>query len=219
MRFGSSSQSPIGVIHTGPIYTLHLPDGTPATHDVYWYEPDYPGDQKLHAPTKDQWREVEKHRKWALGRMENLAYRTDLERLLIRYAGALDHANLDVAFLQLWSILERLTDTVGANYDATIRRTTWPYPDRCVAKEQLEVLRFRRNELVHAAKSGQHRDQFVYLTKNFVDPHLLALIRNDYDVDSLEEYGRCLDLSTDLPTLEKQRRHLDRALRFLKKRK
>ena len=32
---------PVNEITPGPLHALHLPDGKPATEEVFWYEPDY----------------------------------------------------------------------------------------------------------------------------------------------------------------------------------
>ena len=117
--FGTGRMKPIGVVHTGPIHTLHRPDGT-LIPDIFWYEPGYTSDHTLFKP-ENGWERIEKNRRWTMRHLRQLAYREDLETLIARYAAALDHSDLDVAFLQMWSILERLTDTVGGNYNDSIR--------------------------------------------------------------------------------------------------
>jgi hypothetical protein len=217
MNLGGTMRGPIGVIHTGPIHTLHHPDGS-VVEDIYWYDSNYVEDQKLFTP-KNGWKQIEKNRRWTTSHVRQLTYWEDLAMLVVRYAAALDHDDLDVAFLQMWSVLEKITNTVGGRYDDTIRRATRIFSDRNVARETLGALRLRRNQYVHAARSGGDSDQIVYGVKHFVDPHLLILVRNDYGVQSLEEYGDCLDLTEDVEMLERQRRHLNRALRIAKKRK
>src|SRR5262249_31766373 len=101
-RFGGHERKPLGVIHTGPIYTLHYPDGRLARDGLYWYEPDYIEDQRLFDGS-GRWQKIEKRRKWAMRKMATLNYRRDLEDLLIRYAVALDQPNPSIAFLQMWS--------------------------------------------------------------------------------------------------------------------
>lgn len=208
-------QKPVGVIHTGPVHTLHHANGTLAA-DFHWYDPDYKEDQPLFKPEKG-WSKIEANRRWTTTRLRHLAYRDDLKALIVRYATALDHSTMDVSFLQMWSILERITNTVGAKYDDTIRRAIRIYSDRNVAKEILESVRLRRNQYVHAAKSREGCDQAVYAVKQFVDSHLFMLIRNEFGVRSLEEYGEYLDLPTDTQVLKKQLRHLTQAVRAHKK--
>jgi len=215
MRFDNTHSKPIGVIHNGPIHTIHHPDGSLAA-DTFWYEISYRGDQDVFKP-KNGWEQLEKNRRWTTSHIRRLAYCQDLENIIVRYVTALDHSDMDVAFLQVWSILEKITDTVGGRYDDTIRRAIRIFSDRTIAKETLESLRLRRNQLVHAARSGENSEQIVYAIKQVVDPHLRILIRNEYGVHSLEEYGEYLDLSTDIEFLKRQRRHLNTALRQPKK--
>ena len=214
LRLGWVKQEPIGVIHTGPIHTLHKPDGSPAA-DLFWFDPNYAGDRKLFG-SDGKWKQIDKHRSWAMRQMKRLAYRDDLKNLIARYATALDQPDLDVAFLQMWSILEKITDTIGTNYDETIRRATWVFKQRDIAAEQLECLRFRRNQYVHSARSGEERDQVAYMVKAFVDPHLLRLIRDDFKATSLKDYSEFLALPTNVDTLKKRRDRLQRAIRISK---
>jgi hypothetical protein len=215
ISFGSTERKPLGVMHVGPIHTLHHPGGEFAV-DSFWHEPDSFEDANLYEPS-DGWDRVEKERRWTLRRMKSLPYRRDLEDLIARYAIALDQMNPDITFLHLWSILEKLTDTIGANYDETVRRAVWAYRDRKLAGEMLESMRLHRNRLVHTARSSEKPDQIAYMVKSFVEPHLRRLIRNDFEIDSLEEYGRYLALPANLDTLEKQHRRLGRAIRQKRK--
>lgn len=212
ISFGDQSPKPIGIIHAGRTHTLHKPDGTPID-DIYWYDPHYPVECKSFKPKKG-WQELEKLRRWALRRLSRLAYRDALESLIVRYSRALDHANYDISFLHMWSLLEKITDTVGANYDKTIQRTVWMSEEKDIESQLLAALRCQRNQYVHAGTSGDQRDQIAYLVKLFVDAHLIRLIRNDFDVKDLEEYAAYLDLPSNIETLRKKHQRLTRVLRI-----
>jgi len=147
--------------------------------------------------------------------MRTLSYRKELEDLILRYAAALDQTDHNVALLQMWSILERLTNTVGAHHDETVRRTVWLFKDKDLARNLLDCVRLQRNLYVHAARSAEKPDQATYLIKTFVDPHLFSLIRNDLKVTSLEEYGQHLSLPTDVTTLHRNKRWFAKAIRIL----
>lgn len=121
MTFASSERRPLGVIHIGPIHTLHLPNGKLVRDDLYWCESSYDRDRPI-VPADAKWVRCEKNRQWAMRRLRALPHRSEIETLLIRYVRALDRVDMDLAFLQIWSILERMTDTVGGNYDETIKR-------------------------------------------------------------------------------------------------
>jgi hypothetical protein len=199
---------------------LHRPDGSDAGDGLYWFDPDYSEDQNLFEWT-DRWGRIENNRRALMRRIAALAYRQDIEELLIRYVVALDQPDPNKAFLQMWGILEKITDTVGANYDETIKRSIWAYnnDDRPLTKDLLETLRFHRNRYVHAGREGQEADQVTYLVKSVVDPHLVRLILNPFKVRSLEEYGQFLSLPVDEGALEEQRRRLGRALHAIRRRR
>jgi hypothetical protein len=215
MSFGSTSQEPIGVIHTGAIHTLHNIDGSPAV-DLFWYEPGYGADRKLFKP-KGGWKKLDKHRLRAMQDLKRCPFGMDIGHLIMRYATALDQADMNVAFMQMWAILEKLTDTVGANYDETIDRLLWVFADRKAAKERLDYLRMRRNQYIHASRTSEEADQTAYMVKAFLDPHLLRLIRNDFDAGSLTDHGKFLALPTNMKTLEKRRDELKRAIKIRSK--
>jgi hypothetical protein len=217
ITMGRTEREPLGVIHSGPVHTLHTLDGQPVA-DLYWYDPDFTREHELFKD-KDRWPLIEKNRLFALQQIAAHSYGRDLESLLIRYAGALDQPNTDLAFLQMWSILEKITDTVGANYDETIRRAVWIYnPDsRPVAKEMLEALRYRRNLYVHSGEGRTDGDQVAYLIKSLIDPHFVKLIQNQFGIASLKDYGEFLALPTDLGVLQERQRRLEAAMQFMTK--
>jgi hypothetical protein len=157
IRFGVGAQHPIGEIRLGPIQTLHHPDGN-VVDDCFWGDHDPAPIGSLFTPG-DKWSKLEKTRLEAMEYISQTPYRQELESLLCRYAVALNHSHLDVAALHLWSLLERITNTVGAHYDTTIKRATWIYENQRYGEEFLEAVRCRRNQFVHAAKSGVDRDQ------------------------------------------------------------
>jgi len=82
-------------------------------------------------------------------RINRLPYRREFEQLLLRYIAALDEPNPNIAFLQLWGILEAITNTVEARYDETIRRAGWVFvkSERPMMREVLESLRHHRNSV------------------------------------------------------------------------
>ncbi|MEI8190721.1 MAG: hypothetical protein WCI75_13495 [candidate division NC10 bacterium] len=199
IKLSGRRRNPIGVVHVGPIHTLHTPDGKPVD-DYYWYERDYAEVRQPFAPEKG-WEKIEKNRRWAMARIRQLPYSRDLHRLLLRYSAALSTSDPDAAFLQMWGMLETITDTVGRKYDDTIRRATWIWKGGDLASEVLGYLRCFRNQYVHSARSSDGSDQVALLMKSFIDPHLLALLRNDLRVQTLAEYASCLSLPTSIADL------------------
>ena len=217
---GIVSRKPLGIIHTGPIHTLHFPNGASVDNNLMWYDPDFTEDQPIYQPAKGWWKDIEKKRRLAMRRLAALEYKNDLITMLIRYINALDQPNTDIAFLQMWSILEKITDTIGGKYAETIEKTLWPFQgqDRLVTKNILESLRYRRNQYVHSGKGDQNCDQITYIIKSFVDTHLFMLFSNHLNVHSLEEYGNFLALPSSITTLKERRQILTQALRVLQPR-
>ncbi|PJF38667.1 MAG: hypothetical protein CUN55_16620, partial [Phototrophicales bacterium] len=140
------------------------------------------------------WEELERSRQWAMRSIRNLNYSLDMKNLILRYTEALDQSNLNDCVLRLWGIIERITDTIGSNYDETTKRMSWVFKDRKLVREMLQAIRVRRNQHVHSGRSAHDRDQVAYLAKYLLDPHILILLRNDFKVSSLEEYARVLAL-------------------------
>lgn len=135
--------------------------------------------------------------------IEKSDFRQELELLVNRYSSALHQSDLHVAFLLLWGILEKLTDTVGGSYETTIDRACRPFQEGKIAKQTLQQLQRRRNDFVHSGGKTAESQMLCYVMKYYVDYHLLSAIRNDYGVQSLEEHGRFLSLPTNRKSLEK----------------
>lgn len=202
----ASKRRPIGVIHTGPLYTLHHTDGSAANDDFYYFDPDYSKDLELF-DDRGQWQRIERDRVWATRRLRQLPFGNDLRLLFLRYVAALDEIHEDVACLRLWSILEKITDTVGAQYDVTIKRASWIYAekDRPLIKETLEAFRQNRNRFVHSGITGQRRRNMASLIKQIIEPHLIRLLKNSVKLKSLKEYGEFLSYPTDVNKLRQMR--------------
>ena len=213
--FGDSTHRPLSPILGGPVHTLHLPTGVPVPGGAYWYDPDYP-DLPVATIDSKRWLRMEAYRKNALRSLRKLPYREDALRLLLRYVTALDEVKPEAAFLGLWSLLERLTNTVGANYDETIRRGAWVFDDdyRPIATDTLTCLRGLRNRYVHSGGAENYGGQVVYAIKEFVDLHLARVIANPFEFSTLEEHAALLSMPTTLEGLSARRRVLNAATKF-----
>jgi hypothetical protein len=211
-QFGFMQTKPRTVVHAGPVHTLHHPDGSPAT-DEFWYEPDFSRDQPLCRPDAG-WAALTSFIRNARRLLRNSPFREDIQRLFVRYAQALDRPDEDTAFVNLWGVLESVTNTGRASYDTTIARATWIYANRQEAAEELGFLRMRRNRIVHASASTQDGGSSVHQLKAIVDPHLRHLLVNTFKVGSIQEYASLLDLPANTDSLRLRRRDLNKALRF-----
>ena len=202
----------IGVIHLGPVQTIHNLDRS-LNSDLYWHEPGYVEDARMYRPPKG-WEDVESSRVKLQRLVEASPYKEELTGLLVRYVVALDQSNLDVAFLMIWSLLERITDTVGGRYEETIDRTVAIFNDPVGSRQLLNHMRMRRNLFVHSASTTSQVQQLCYLTKAFVDAHLMNLIRNRVGVKSVREYGDFLSLPHNTDRLLQLRNWCEMAYRM-----
>jgi hypothetical protein len=209
---GGHGNEPIGILLAGPVHTLHKPDGTNVDESIYWHNPHYHRDANVYAP--HSWEAAEKLQKRYMSRMEFLPHKAEIEELLQRYVSALDQTDYDNTFLQLWSLLEYVTGTVGAQYEETIRRATWVFSgkSRAMASESLGTLRCHRNQYVHAGKGSESGREIASLMKWFLDPHLVYLVTNRFRVTSVEEYGQILTLPKDIAVMKRKRRRISRAI-------
>jgi hypothetical protein len=98
-----------------------------------------------------------------------------------------------------------------------MKRAIWPYLEKGMARDFVACARVRRNLYVHSAHSIENPDQAAYLIKTIIEPHLLSLIRNDFEALNLEEYGHHLSLPSDLKTLERNKKWIDKALRTFRR--
>ncbi len=215
ITFGLKRQKPVGVVHLGPIYQLFHADGRPTNQCSY--DLGYTGDRELFKP-KDGWNKIESKRRGYFRKIRILPdkRRYQLEQLIRRYAFALDYADPSLAFLQLWALLEYMTDTVGANYDKTVERASWIFHDRKLAKERLNAARLRRNLFVHSAQDKSDNDQALNLLKEVLDQHLINLIWNHFKITDLAEYGRMLDLPYTIEKLKAGKKRYALAIRMRK---
>lgn len=214
---GSPKPRPIGILHAGPIYTLHERNGN-VLKNIYWYERTWRGDSRPFKPSIG-WPQLEKQRRRMMRRISRLPYGKTFGQLVVRYVNALDQTDHDVAFLQMWGILERVTNTIGLRYEKTIERAVWPLRNRALEKSLLNCMRLRRNRYVHGGVTEEEPDQAVYAVKSIVDRHLFRLLENDFDAQSIEEYAEHLTLPTEPKALFRRKKMVAKAVRLLPKEK
>lgn len=203
----------IGQIHTGPVHLLY-DNANNKLFDEYLYDSAYTEDAELFEPSRGGWSSLEQLRSEVFAKISALPYKDDLLLIFERYAQALHQPNLDVAFLQLWGLIEKITDTIGANYDETVSRAIWPLRPREVVKPLLNMMRTHRNRFVHAGNSPNERVELCQVAKMVVDYHVDLLVNNAYQVSSLHEYGEFLKLPVAEQTLRDRKAQYELALKL-----
>lgn len=214
-RMSSGQRQPVNKILLGPIHTLHLPNAKLAT-ESWWYEPDYRGPLKTLEPARD----VEEFcifQSRVSRLLKKSPFRTFLESAIVRYTRALDLQDWNSAFLNLWSLLEGLTNT-GDNdtHKVTVKRTSFLFQDREYVKQILTHLKDHRNRAVHTGSGNENIETLMYQLKNFVESALEFLLGNKFGLKNLGEVAQFLDLPDGKTALMQRIKLLESALKYTK---
>jgi hypothetical protein len=191
-RHSSDLRSPVNDIRLSPFHTVHDLSGALAT-DTYWYDPGYTAPAKLYSD-KPRFSKLQEFAKNLRKKLSHLPYRQDIESALLRYVRALDSADLNDAFLRLWSLLEYLTDSSHDPYKVAMRRAAFIFRDRERAQLVLAHLTQHRNRFVHAGSDSDEIESLVFLLKRHVDALLLFHLGNPFAFITREEAARFMDL-------------------------
>src|SRR5215207_8032007 len=213
-RLSSGQRKPVNQIVLGPIHSLHEPDGKLAV-DSNWYEPDYVGP----LVSVRLGHHLEGMRAFERGVRRYLArsrYRADLEDSIRMYSRVLDSRDWNNAFVQLWGLLEHLTDTTRLDNKATCKRARFLYPReyRSVVGEVLTHLAHQRNRAVHAGHVSDDAETLLYQLKRNVENVLRFHLFAGAEFASRTEAAGFLNLPPDLNELQKRMRLTRRAMKF-----
>lgn len=148
-------------------------------------------------------------------RLAQVPYRSEIEGALIRYVRALDSADLNDAFLRLWSLLEYLTDSTHDPYKVATRRAAFMFADRERSQLVLAHLTNHRNRFVHVGSDTDDIESLVFQLKRYVDALLFFHIGNHFDFHSRAEAARFMDLPTDKSELDLRINRLRHAKRYI----
>lgn len=212
MSFGGKP-NPINSLIAGPIHTLHLPDGTLAADETYWYEQNYQGAVKPFNITPHIGH-LFKFLAEVRERLEKNKYQETLENAFVRYARALDDRNWDTAYLKLWGLVELLTDTFGDNYDVTIRRAAFVFAERDYYLQVMKYLREYRNRSVHRDIQNPQIEAYLYQLKNIAEGLFRFHVFNNFGFSSIHEAAEFLNLPFEKGALEHREKITQNALRY-----
>jgi hypothetical protein len=213
LSYRSSNRRPMNLILPGPLHTLHDPDGKLASAEDLWYEPEYIGPVELFRMRNGiaQLRNFEKSLRRQLAAVQ---YRKRIQNAIKRYCRALDSRDFPKAFLDLWSVLEGLTDSFTGNYDVTIRRTASLFDEADFHKQVLKHLRHFRNRAVHAGEGREEIETLLFQLRRYVQELIMFHATNDLRFERFEEACEFLDLPTDTKVLQQRKQLLRKALKF-----
>jgi hypothetical protein len=214
-RISMGKPMPVNEIVLGPLHTLHLSTGQLAATDTWWYEPSYLGPIKLYKPSQGNVDNIfNKPLIYMRKRLKNHNYPKVMQNALIRYTRALDYRDWSTSFLKLWGVLELLTDTIGASYEITVKRTSYIFQERDYHLQVLQHLRKHRNSSVHFDRENSEIETCMYQLKNFVEALIGFHVSNKYGFNSIQEAASFLSLPYKNETLTSHINKLQFARKF-----
>jgi len=212
-RKSSGRPRPVNEILPGPLHTLHEPNGNTAS-DTYWYEPNFPHKAFEILDVEDKWKRIREMESQMRERLASKKHRWELEDALRGYAKALDQRDFNNSFLSLWSLLERLTNTLLDNYKVTVRRAIFLFKDRDFHLQILNHLKSYRNRAVHAGEETEEIEALVYQLKLYVEQLLFFHIYNTLGFLSMRETADFLDLPPNASVLKGRIKLFQKAVLF-----
>ena len=127
--------------------------------------------------------------------LSKIPFRSQIETALVRYVRALDNTDWHLCFLELWSILETLTNTKPREgHKVTMRRAAFVCPNSGYAIQVLTHLRNYRNAAVHYGDERENTEPVMYQTKNFVEALLQFHLSSAGQFESLDAVAKFLDV-------------------------
>ena len=213
-RWWGDEGLPINVIRMGGVHTVHKEDGRPATK-IYWYEPNFVKAKPFLFSKPEV---IVENSKWVMEKIGRLSYGEVLKDALLRYVRALDERNHNVVLILLWGALEELTvpsRDARANYDLVVRRTSFVFKEREYSRQVLEHLRDCRNRTVHAGGLSDKAKMNCYQLQHFFRELVFFHLENAGQFSDLEEANSFLDLPSNKKALDKRKRLIETAIKFV----
>lgn len=212
-RSSGGRPAPVNDIRLSPFHTVHETSGKLAT-ETYWYDPGYSKPATLYSDKTKFGRLIE-FAKNLRSRLGQVPYRSEMEQALIRYVRALDSADLNDAFLRLWSLLEYLTDSTHDPYKVAARRAAFMFADRERSQLVLTHLTNHRNRFVHAGSDTDDIESLVFMLKRYVDALLFFHLGNRFGFMSRGEAARFMDLPVTRAEIDVRLKQLRQARKYL----
>lgn len=213
LHYNSGKRLPVNRILPGPIHTLHEPGGKLISTEMLWYEPEYLGPIELFR-TRNGMSGLRSFDKSLRRKLSQVVYRSHIENAIRRYSRALDSRDFQKAFLELWGVMEGLTDSVTSRYDVTIRRTLSLFTDVDFHRQLLKNLRQFRNRSVHAGEGTEEIEALLSQLRRYVQELIMFHATNPFHFESLDEACEFLDLPADSAVLRQKKRLIRKALKF-----
>ncbi len=216
-QWRSGPPKPVNKILLGPLHFLHYPDGSLAAKELWWFESSYRGEMAKFQPSQNEQSDVLKFYFTVKDRLSKCKYRSEMERILLRYVKSLDEPISQNSFLKLWGVLEQITNTQKNSYATTIERASYIFEDREFEKFSLDTLRNHRNRLVHEDFDNPDLDAHLFRLKYYVEKLIVFHLFNNFGFESLQEVGSFLSQPRDEVALDMRIKLANNAKKFLRK--
>ncbi len=213
MRISYGSREPVNSILLGPVQTLHNRDGSLASKS-FWLEHGYIAPNKNWRIKDDIWERVREHDLKIRRKLGRCAYQEQIDEAIVRYTRALDMLDFHSAFLELWGVLEQLTDLNKRSNEIAIKRVSFLYKDREFHKQVLKHLVYFRNQSVHLGKRSELIESLLYQLKNYVERLILFHIFNKVKFQSIKAATEFMDLPGNIGELNKKIQLFGEAKKF-----
>jgi hypothetical protein len=216
-QFSSPLPKTVNQLQAGPVHTLHRKSTKGEEGYVaFWYRPDYIEAPKAARLSEQEWNKLEEERRWFTQTTRYHPYGDQVRDALIRYSDALDQHDRSVAFTKLWSVLEFLTDTIGAKYSELIKRAAFTFSEYALHRQILEMLRDKRNAAIHHGAIPDTDQYTIYQLKRYVEQVLVFHAVNHFRFQTLADAAKFLGLSPSRELLKEQIDVCKKALKFRK---
>ena len=209
--FSNYKPRPINKIRLGEFHTIHKENGKIAS-EMFWFEPNFIK-ADLFSPKKPKI--FRKNFNWAMGQIFISPYGHIIKKALLRYVRALDEKDHNVGLIKLWGALEELASPSQANYDLITRRVSFLCEEREYHKQALENLREYRNRNVHSGEDEERAKNYCFQLQHYFYKLVIFHLGNAEEFSNLEEANSFLDLPNNKEILEKRKRTLEKAIKFI----
>lgn len=202
---------PINVIRLGGVHSVHFPNGKTATEGV-WFEPSYT-EAFIYSPSDST--HVQKQVSTILRRIFKFKYAARFPDALLRYVRALDERDQNNALIKLWGALEVITNEETANYTKTVERCSFIFREYEYHKQVLECLREYRNQSVHAGDHSGDAKVHCYHLQYYFSQLIFFFLSKTPKFANFDEVNRFLDLPREKEKLRREKRVIEKALRYI----
>ena len=213
LRFFTGPTPPINNYRLGRVHTLHALDGS-SLAEGHWFEPSFHEAQGPQVSTA-VWRELLETERHIARRMSTHPYRHAMEKVFLRYTRALDSADFESVFLKLWGVMEHLTGATGQNYDDVVKRASFLFHDRELARHLLEHLRDQRNAIIHDEGTDTDLERLAVQAKRVVEVLMRYHLNVGKQYESVAEAATLLAQPHNRPDLDARIKLARSAIRFL----